>query len=94
MPPTVENLPITHPEELPMFGWIIALIGVLLVVVNPMIGIGIFALGAIVAVGSTGSGKTSPEAKALSGIFGFVFGGIIVLLGASAAVGIVGALLF
>ena len=77
-----------------MVGWIIALLGILLVVVNPLVGIGVFVLGVLAALGSSGGSKSSPEAKALSGVFGFLIGGVIVLLGASAAVGVVGALLF
>lgn len=75
-----------------MVGWSIALVGILLVVVNPMVGIGVFVLGIFVALGSSGGGKTSNEAKALSAVAGLFIGALIVLIGVSAAVGVLGAL--
>lgn len=75
-----------------MIGWLIALVGILLVVANPVVGIGFFVLGIIIAIGASSPSKTSTEAKAFGTVLGLVFGGLFVLLGVSAAVGVIGAL--
>lgn len=73
-------------------GWIIALLGILFVMVNPILGIGIFVLGVLVAVLSSSGRETSPEVAAISMVFALFIGGIVLLLALAAAAGVLGGL--
>ncbi|MEM7131781.1 MAG: hypothetical protein AAF702_36040 [Chloroflexota bacterium] len=74
-------------------GWAVALIGVVLLMVSPILGIGIFLVGVLIAINVESGNKAPSEFSAASILLALLIGVVVLLFCMAMTAGLLGGLL-